>query len=51
MGIEGLDNASQQLKKSKIDILTEYTAYKLENEKIKKMKNYIFIKIKIIVLS
>ena len=36
MGIEGLDNASQQLKKSKIDILTEYTAYKLENEKIKK---------------
>ena len=34
--IEGWDNASNELKKSKIDILTEYTSLKLENEKIKK---------------
>ena len=34
--IGGLDNAANELKKSKIDILTEYTSLKLENEKIKK---------------
>ena len=35
-GIGELDNATKQLNKSKIDILTEYTSLKLENEKIKK---------------
>ena len=36
INIEGLDSASETLKKNKIDILTEYTTLKLENEKIKK---------------
>ena len=34
--IDRLDSASQKLNKSKIDILTEYTLLKTENEKIKK---------------
>ena len=36
IGIKGWDTATEKLKMSKIDILTEYTSLKLENEKIKK---------------
>ena len=36
IGIGGWDTATEKLKMSKIDILTEYTSLKLENEKIKK---------------
>ena len=36
MGIGGWDAATEKLKMSKIDILTQYSSLKLENEKIKK---------------
>jgi len=36
MKINNLNEVTKQLNKNKIDILTEYTNYKLENEKIKK---------------